>query len=211
MLRLIGVGYPRTGTMSLKFALEQLGYGPCYHMIEVFDRPNDVAFWQTALAVNGDGSDWNEVFESYSSTADCPACHFWRSLQPYYPTAKYILTIRDSESWYKSCQATIYEAMTHPERSPDETHKRVQVMAKQLILDEMFEGQFEDRDFAIRKYEEHNREIRATIPAADLLVLDIADGWAPLCRFLNVEVPNTPFPKANTRVEFQERFAVASE
>ncbi len=208
MLNVIGIGYPRTGTMSLKHALEQLGHGPCYHMIEVFERPDDVAFWLEALKDNGESTDWDIVFENYQSTADCPACYFWRSLQNAYPNARYILTVRDGESWYDSFRSTVYEAIMHPERAPDEAHRNVQLMARQLILDAMFEGRFDDRQFAIEMYEQHNREIIDTFSQDRLLVFNVADGWPPLCEFLNVQQPDAEFPRANTRVEFQQRFAV---
>ena len=153
MLKVIGIGYPRTGTMSLKYALEELRLGPCYHMIEVFERPNDVSFWELALASQGTDVEWNSIFAGFQSTADCPGCYFWRSLYAEFPSTRYILTVRDAETWYDSFRATVYEAMKHPERAPDEQHQRVQVMASQLILDEMFEARFEDRSFAIQKYE----------------------------------------------------------
>lgn len=211
MLNTIGIGYPRTGTMSLKHALEHLQFGPCYHMIEVFSRPADVDFWLSALEAQGEGVDWDHVFQDFQSTADCPACYFWRSLQTKYPAARFILTVRDSETWYDSFRSTVYEAVMHPERAPDEEHRRVQLMAKRLILDQMFEGRFDDRAYAIEVYERHNRQVTEEIPAEQLLVFDPADGWEPLCRFLNVAVPQVPFPMSNTRREFQERFAVSPD
>ena len=208
MLRIIGVGYPRTGTMSLKNALEYLSLGPCYHMIEVFRRPQDVDFWCRALSADEHEIDWDDVFTEFNSTADCPACYFWRSLQRRYSGAKYILTVRDADEWYRSFRATVYEATMHPERAPDAEHRRVQLMAKRLILDEMLEGRAADREFAIHKYEEHNREVINGIPADQLLVFDVASGWEPLCRFLGVDVPDIDFPCTNTRLEFRERFSV---
>ena len=215
MLNVIGIGYPRTGTMSLKHALEDLGFGPCYHMIEVFNRPDDVDFWLSALQDNdkedNNATDWNVVFEKYQSTADCPACYFWRALLQQYPNAQYVLTVRDPDRWYESFRATVYQAIMHPERAPDEAHRNVQLMARQLILDTMFEGRFDDRSFAIDKYQQHNREIREFFPKNRLLVFEVSEGWSPLCEFLNVGVPDSDFPKANTRTEFQERFAVEAK
>ncbi|MEQ9408966.1 MAG: sulfotransferase [Fuerstiella sp.] len=208
MLQVIGLGYPRTGTMSLKHALETLLLGPCYHMIEVFRRPDDVAFWLSALETHGKDANWEQVFEDFQSTADCPGCCFWRPLLKAYPTARFILTVRDAEGWYDSCRSTIYEAMMHPERAPDEVHRSVQQMARRLILDSMFEGRFEDRDFALRRFREHHQAVIDAVPAEQLLVFDVADGWEPLCRFLKVDVPDLPFPRSNTRAEFQSRFAV---
>lgn len=209
MLNVIGLGYPRTGTMSLKHALEMLLLGPCYHMIEVFRRPEDVGFWLAALECHGRGTDWNRVFADFQSTADCPACYFWPSLYQFYPQAKYILTIRDATVWYDSFRSTVCEAMLHPERAPDEPHRTVQQMARRLILDTMLEGRFDDREFCIRKYRDHNKAVIDAIPRERLLVFDVTAGWAPLCEFLQVPVPDAPFPQSNTRSEFQERFAVS--
>jgi hypothetical protein len=208
MLQVIGLGYPRTGTMSLKHALEVLQLGPCYHMIEVFDRPGDVEFWLSALANNGQDADWDTLFEDFQSTSDCPACYFRESLWRHFPDAKYILTVRDADTWYDSFRATVYEAMTHPERAPDQQHLGVQNMARKLILETMFEGRFEDRQFAIDRYQAHNQAVLDMLPQEKLLIFDVAAGWEPLCMFLDVDVPDSPFPRSNTRAEFQERFAV---
>ena len=208
MLQVIGIGYPRTGTMSLKHALESLALGPCYHMIEVFQHPEHVDFWLAALGNPGNSAVWSDVFEGFQSTADAPACHFWKSLADYYPDAKFILTVRDADSWYESFQTTVYQAMTHPERSPDVAHRSVQDMARHLILETMFENRFKDRAFAIQRFQEHNNAVTAAFDSSRLLVFDVAEGWAPLCKFLNVPVPDAPFPQSNTRQEFQQRFAV---
>ena len=204
MLKVIGLGYPRTGTMSLKFALEALKLGPCYHMIEVFDRPQDCRFWLQALQQHD--SDWDTIFRDFQSTTDAPACYFWKSLVAHYSDARLILTVRDSESWYQSFQSTVYQAMTHPERAPDDAHRQVQHMAHRLILETMFEGRFEDKDFAIHRYEEHNRQVARDLPAHQLLTFNVAEGWDPLCHFLNCPVPDMPFPCSNSRAEFQNRF-----
>ncbi|MFY9252970.1 MAG: sulfotransferase family protein [Fuerstiella sp.] len=208
MLQVIGIGYPRTGTMSQKHALEKLALGPCYHMIEVFRHPQHAQFWMSAIDNHGTSTDWHSVFNGFLSTADAPACHFWKQLAEYYPNAKFILTTREADSWYDSFVTTVYQAMTHPERSPDEEHRHVQQMAKRLILDTMFEGRFEDREFAIRRFHQHNAAVTAAFSKDKLLVFDVADGWDPLCKFLNVPIPNEAFPQSNTREEFQQRFAV---
>lgn len=208
MLQVIGLGYPRTGTMSLKHALEELQLGPCYHMIEVFDRPGDVEFWLSALANNGQDADWDMLFEEFQSTSDCPACYFWESLWRHFPNAKYILTVRDADTWYDSFHATVYEAMTHPERAPDQQHLSVQNMARKLILGTMLEGRFEDREFAIDRFQAHNQSVVDMLPQEQLLIFDVAAGWEPLCRFLSVDVPDSPFPRSNTRAEFQQLFSV---
>lgn len=208
MLKVIGIGYPRTGTMSQKHALEILSLGPCYHMIEVFRHPEHVDTWLSALPDSGRTTNWNDVFGGFQSTADAPACLFWESLAATYKDAKFILTVRDGDCWYESCRSTIYEAMMHQERAPNEAHRRVQQMAKRIILDTMFEGRFEDRQFAIQKFHQHNEAVKRVFNTNQLLVFDIADGWKPLCDFLALPIPDEPFPQANTRREFQQRFSV---
>ena len=118
--------------MSLKVALEQLGVGRCYHMIEVFNRPLDIDFWLAAVHCRGVGVAWDQVFSEFQSSADCPGCFFWRELLTAYPKAKFVLTVRDADAWYDSFCSTVFEVITHPERSPDPTHQRVQQMAKVL-------------------------------------------------------------------------------
>ena len=203
MLSVIGIGFPRTGTMSLKLALEQLGYGPCYHMIEVFDRLDDIALWQQAL----DGeADWHPLYAGFQSTCDAPGCHFWRELIEEFPSAKCILTIRDADSWYASFRDTVFEVISHQDELADERHRAVQDLARDVILDRMLEGRFEDRTRAIELYERHNRAVQEQIDPSRLLILHIEDGWQPLCDFLDTSIPTEPFPHINTRNEFRERF-----
>lgn len=210
MLEVIGIGFPRTGTMSLKHALEQLSLGPCYHMIEVFRRPLDVPFWRKAIQSHGEGVAWEEVFADFRSTTDCPAGFFWKQLLAEFPQSHYVLTVRDPDDWYESFLATVYDAMTHPERAPDDDHLSVQLMARELILDRMFDGRFLDRDFAISQYHSHIASVQAAIPPEHLLTFDVASGWEPLCAFLQLPVPDQPFPRSNTRDEFRERITSAS-
>lgn len=210
-LKVIGFGYPRTGTMSLKHALEMLGHGPCYHMIEVFRRPTDAAFWMDAWRKHVADAptasiDWKQPFSGFQSTTDCPASGFWKRLIADFPDAKFILTERDPESWYLSFRNTVYQAMTQPEKSTGD-HREVQEMAKTLILDGLFEGRFEDKDFAISKLQDYSRQIRSAVPPDQLLVMDISDGWGPLCGFLEVPIPEDDFPRSNTQTEFQNRLA----
>ena len=210
-VKAIGVGFPRTGTMSLKQALETLGLGPCYHMIDVFDRPHDIQVWLQAYANNGANVDWDSIFNGFQSTADCPACCFWPDLLQKYPSAGFILTVRDADHWYDSFFDTVYQAIQHPERSPNKVHRDVQGMAELLILQGMFQGRFEDRGFAIHKYQQHIDVIRSSIPEGQLLEFDVSLGWEPLCRFFDRVPPIVDFPRANTRTEFRSRFDVDAD
>jgi hypothetical protein len=189
------------GAMSLKGALEQLGFGPCYHMIEVIDHPDHGAAWhRTSL---GGPIDWS-VFDGYRSVADWPAVAYWRELTEHYPTAKVVLSLRDAESWYKSVSETIYQRMISPlpADAPEErrTHR---AMCKKIVLDDTFGGRFEDKQHAIEAFERHNESVRATIEPSRLLVYDVKEGWEPLCRFLEVSVPEDPFPRLNDTATFQ--------
>jgi len=198
MLEVIGAGFGRTGTLSLKLALEQLGFGPCYHMVEVFKNPQAPRWWSEAA----DGrADWPKVFAGYAATVDWPGATFYAQLSRAYPDAKVILTERDPNEWFDSTQATIFPASIPPGTPP-----AFQEMFDKVIR-RLFDDRLRDREHAIAVFNRHNADVRKTIPRDRLLVYEVAQGWAPLCRFLDVAVPTTPMPKANTREEFGRRRA----
>lgn len=202
-LRVIGAGFGRTGTLSLKNALEKLGFEKCYHMLEVFSHPNHAEMW--LAATRGQQIDWDELFEGFAAAVDWPSCSFWREQMAFYPEAKVILSVRSPESWYESVRNTIYHGMTGP--TPDDPRAALQrQMARELVLDRTFGGRFEDREHAIRVFQEHNDLVKRTVPAERLLIFEAAQGWAPLCAFLGVPVPAEPYPKVNTTEEFRARF-----
>jgi hypothetical protein len=200
-LQVIGAGLGRTGTMSLKLALERLGFGPCYHMAELIMNPDRTPLWIAAA----DGKpDWEAVFAGYSSTTDYPACLYWRELAAAYPEAKLILTKRDKEKWFESTQATIFsDAMTaRILNSPIEPFFRKTVWRD-------FGERIHDRDFMTAYFDKHNAAVEAGVAKKRLLVYDVAQGWGPLCEFLGVPVPDSPYPKVNSREEMQARMASA--
>jgi len=205
MLKVIGAGFSRTGTYSLKQALEAVGFGPCYHMHEVFGRPEHVALWANASSRE---PDWSTMFAGYASVADAPACHYWRQIRNAFPGAKVILTVRDADSWYTSFSATVLEAMHRPDLLPVSAHPTL-AMARKLVLDEVFSGRIEDRAHAIAVYESHNRAVIDSVDAQRLLVYRVNDGWAPLCAFLEVPVPAGPFPATNARAQFRARLGLS--
>jgi hypothetical protein len=205
MLNVIGAGFGRTGTMSLKTALDQLGCGPCYHMIEVFAHPEHIATWQAAA--EGQPVDWEALFEGYQAAVDWPACTFYRQLMELYPQAKVVLTVRDAERWYESVCNTILRATTDgsTEGLPPEM-ARQRRMVDTLVWQRTFGGRFEDKQHAIAVFEQHRREVEETVPRERLLVYDVREGWEPLCRFLGVAVPaGVPFPALNTTEEGRQR------
>ena len=197
-LKVIGAGYGRTGTMSLKLALEQLGFGPCHHMVEVFAHPEQIPLWTAAAEGR---PEWDKLMEGYVSAVDWPTATFYKELADKYPEAKVILTERDPESWFKSTQATIF-ARAMPDDSPDPW---MQMVLK--VVGDLFERRMHDKDKLISVFKAHNARVREVIPAERLLVYEVAQGWAPLCNFLGVPVPDGPMPKVNSTEEFQGRIA----
>ena len=193
-LQVIGAGFGRTGTMSLKLALEQLGFGPCHHMIEVVGHPESVPLWLEAA----DGrADWDRIFKGYRAAVDWPTATFYKELADHYPDAKVILTERDPESWFRSTQATIFSFPVDPETT-DPWQQMVQ-----RVVGGLFDLDMHNHDKVISVYKAHNARVREVIPPERLLVYEVAQGWEPLCRFLGVPVPASPMPKVNSSEEFQ--------
>lgn len=206
-LEVIGAGLGRTGTLSLKVALEELGFVRCYHMTEVFANPAHVAQWESAA--RGEAVDWEALFQGYRATVDWPGCNFYREFLERYPDAKVILTVRDPEKWHASALATIYSVRTaFPSwLKPFLPPARFLKMADRLIWNRMFDGRFEDKDHAIAVYHRHNDEVRRLVPPEKLLVYEVREGWAPLCTFLGIPIPEgKPFPHVNDTAEFRTRF-----
>ncbi|MDE2516662.1 MAG: hypothetical protein KGL12_11600 [Rhodospirillales bacterium] len=201
MLQIIGSGFGRTGTLSLKTALEILGFAPCHHMEEVFRNPAQVAHW-TGLAA-GQGIDPAAAFAGYRAQVDWPGAHVWRELADAYPQAKVIHSVRPEELWWKSFSATIGKVLTLYPALPAPPHVRAMMeAAHRLIGEETFAGAFTDRAAALAAYRRRTAEVRAAIAPTRLLVYDVAEGWGPLCRFLGVAEPAAEFPHLNTTEAF---------
>ncbi len=202
-MRVVGAGFGRTGTKSLKLALERLGFGPCHHMLEVGTNPDQLALWQRVA--RGERPDWSEVFRDYGACVDWPSARFWRELAAHYPDAKMILSLRDPDAWFDSGQRTIYPVMRdHVEHADPERRERM-AMAYELIVRQTFDERMDDRAHATQVFRDHNAAVRREIDPERLLVFEAADGWEPLCRHLGVEVPDEPFPLTNTTEEFVNR------
>lgn len=192
-LKVIGTGMGRTGTASLKVALESLGIGNCYHMTEVLKNPERTVDWIKAAEGN---ADWEKVFNGYSATVDNPGCNFWKELSDYYPEAKIILTIRDAEEWFDSTNETIHSAefARFIENSP------FGEMVQKTVWDVM-ENRMQDKEYMIEFFENRSSEIVNTIAPERLLVYRVSEGWRSLCEFLDVPIPDMEFPRINTRDE----------
>ncbi|MEV5708621.1 sulfotransferase family protein [Actinoallomurus sp. NPDC052274] len=203
MLEVIGAGFGRTGTLSLKLALERLGFGPCHHMTVLIDDPEQIDRW-TRVLEDGD-PDWDEVYRGYRATTDWPGVAFWRQLLEHYPEARVILTVRDPRSWYESARESIFRATAiHP---ADPLGARRRRFVQRLVWEGDFGGRFEDPEHAMAVFTEHNDAVRREVPADRLLEFRVKQGWGPLCDFLGVPVPDEAFPCTNDRQEFAERVA----
>ena len=203
-LKVIGAGFGRTGTTSLKLALERLGFGPCHHMTEVLQH-RAAAVW--ADAAEGTPQDWEAVFDGYQSAVDWPSCDYWQELAAHWPDARIILTLRDPAAWYESTQATIFGLVPQMLTGDGAPMERMLL----AIQRRHFGGSFTDRAHLIAGYERHNALVRTLAPPGRLLEYDVAEGWGPLCRFLGVAVPEEPFPVANTRADFAALLASAAQ
>jgi Sulfotransferase domain len=203
-VKVIGAGFGRTGTLSLKLALEQLGFAPCYHMFEVVGRPERLQEWLD-LADGGE-RDWSGTFSGYQAAVDWPASAFWRELTDTYPEAKVVLTVRDPDRWYDSIEKTLY-AQYLQAREQNTLFAR---MVRPMIWDGIFGGRF-DRESATDRFRQHVADVAEAVPAHRLLVFKTGEGWGPLCEFLDVPVPAEEFPRSNDSTSFQERIAKRQE
>jgi hypothetical protein len=208
-IQVIGAGLGRTGTLSLKAALEELGFAKCYHPLAVFASLDQARTWDAAA--RGEPVDWDRIFAGYRATVDMPGCMFYRELAAKYPEAKVILTVRDPERWYDSVRQTIHLlGNTFPKWTvlllrfiPGQ---RVFQRMLDRLWDRLFRGRFDDRAFAIDVFKQHNEQVRRDVPADRLLVYEVRQGWGPLCTFLAVPVPEgKPFPHLNDGAAFRAK------
>jgi Sulfotransferase domain len=202
-LKVIGAGFGRTGTHSLKLALEQLGFGPCHHMFEVRDNPERLIPWQAAA--RGELPDWDEVFADYVAQVDWPGARYWRELAEHYPAAKVILSTRPEEEWFDSFQATIAPFIRDPAVLTAEHPRAIAEMVAEMIGQQIFGGRMDDRAHACAVFRDHVAQVQSTFAPERLLTWRATEGWEPLCRFLGVAAPDTPFPHTNTAETFRAR------
>jgi hypothetical protein len=194
-LKVIGAGWGRTGTLSLKLALEQLGFGPCHHMVEMFRRPATAPLW---LEAHEGRADWDAIFADYASMTDFPGVRYWREIIAHYPEAKVVLTVRDPGSWFESARATVLKREGPARQPPPMLARFFETMLESVPNPE-------DREVMIEDFNRHNAEVIAVVPKERLLVYEVKQGWAPLCAFLGVPEPANPFPRENAREAFNAR------
>jgi len=203
-LKVIGSGFGRTGTMSTKMALEQLGFGPCHHMVEVINNPAQPAKWKAVAS--GGPVDWADVYEGYNSQVDWPGAAVWQETAAAFPDAKVVHTERPEDAWWNSFNVTIgkFFAVAPNLELPPHVAEIFQTMAGWFMKNTF--SDFTNRESTIAAYRQNNQRVRDTIPPERLLVFDVAQGWEPLCRFLEVPVPDAPFPRSHPRDEFWAHF-----
>ena len=197
-LQVIGAGLGRTGTKSLQLALNQLELGPCYHMHEVAQSlPVSVPLWLSALRGQ---ADWETIFKGYQSAVDWPTAGFYRELHAAYPSAKFILTVRSPESWAESFSETIYKLLAGGDQAPTAMKPWVD-MANGVVAKSGFPIGLDVAGLA-KAFMAHTDGVKAAIPADQLLVYEVKDGWGPLCAFLGKAAPAEPFPDTNSLEDF---------
>ena len=205
-LRVVGAGLGRTGTASLKQALELLLGGRCYHMLEVMNRPGDDAVWEAA--VRGEAGDLGSLFDGYQAAVDWPACAFWKELAEANPDAVILLSTRDSpERWWASMEGTIVPTLKSSVGDDEPALARHRAMVREL-LSRRFTQDWQDGEAAMAAYERHNEEVRRSADPARLVEWRPGDGWGPLCDALGVAVPQAEFPHENTRADFRARIGL---
>lgn len=217
-MQVIGAGFGRTGTLSLRVAFEQLGFGPTMHGSVVAGNPPLIRRW---LAADEDPSnaDWDDLLGVYESTVDWPAAAYWQELAEHYPDAKVVLSVRDPQSWYDSMRRTLlWPALSVPKPvrralgtfavKTAQWFPPIPALCQKVIFDRVLDNRL-DRDGAVEVFQRHIEEVKAKLPADRLLVYSVAEGWEPLCTFLEVPVPPTEFPRINDADSYRETWKAA--
>jgi len=200
-LHVIGAGVGRTGTYSLKLAINQLGLGPCHHMEEVLhNMPVQVPLWSAAASGQ---ADWSRIYSGYKSAVDWPTACFFRKLAGEFPQSRFVLTVREPHRWAESFNATIYTLLQGKEQAPPEMQDWLE-MAAEVIARTGFPFGLSHEEL-VQAFNAHNNAVQEAIPAGRLLVFEVKDGWQPLCDFLETPVPASDFPRTNHREEFWDR------
>jgi hypothetical protein len=196
-LKVVGAGLGRTGSHSLKIALETLLGGSCYHMVEVFPRPQHVALWHEAIL--GRALDWSSMFEGFSAAVDWPTAALWREIHDAIPESVVLLSARSSgDAWWKSFSLTILPMM---QRGPEPDGADWYAMASDML--KALTPEYDDREACIAAYEAHNEAVRRTVPPDRLIEWSPGEDWGPICVGLGLQEPDMPFPHVNSTGEFR--------
>ncbi len=202
-MKIIGVGIARTGTLSLKVALETIGYRPCYHMLDVFRSTRNIKILRAVGAEKNIA--WRYLFNSYEAGVDFPFTTQYKNCLETFPEAKVILTVRDPDEWYESAKQTVY----HIQRVLINLLPGGKKVGRKTIWHQLFDGRFEDRDYAIMAFNRHTEEVKRTVAEEQLLIFNVKEGWGPLCEFLDKPIPDESFPHVNRRSTMKYLMAFA--
>lgn len=201
--RVFGLGMSRTGTTSLRSALEFLGFGPCYHVTEAILWPHLAYQWQ--LFTERRTPPLENILGRYPSACDVPIFYHWREIFAKWPQARFILTVRSPDSWFDSLTGSILPILEGKSVPSEPSAQFAFRMCRDIITNRILGGRLFDRTFATQQFTAHNELIMRTIPSSSLLVMNIAEGWRPLCNFLGVAIPKLPFPHQHSRAGLLER------
>lgn len=213
-MKVIGAGFPRTGTTTLKWALETLGYSQCYHMTELLKKPGEIKYWE--MLDESGNTDWEQLFLNYQACVDFPGYSYYKILMEKYPDAKVVLTIMPFDSWYKSINATIAKVgpqtvkekfialCQYPFSSKLRKIIKINYFFKMVFWDRQFEGEFSNKAKVKVLYYKHIKAVTDYVPAERLLIYEVSQGWEPLCRFLGVSIPGEKFKHLNKGIDFRD-------
>ena len=202
----VGAGLGRTGTASLKRALERILGAPCYHMEEVpRHAPEHPVAW--AAAYRGDLPDWDWIFDGYVACVDWPAGPLWQPISAAFPDSIILLSSRDPDAWWRSASSTIFQAIEERYCGPNAGDNGWTWMIQGMMS--RFSEDWRDEDAAKAAFVAYNDEVRRTAPVDRLVEWQPGDGWQPICERLGVPVPNEPFPHTNTTEEFRTTYELA--
>lgn len=208
-IEVIGAGFGRTGTKSLKLALEKLGYDRCHHMMEVGVNLKQIEYWDRAS--RGEKMDWDEVFTGFQACVDWPSSAYYQELAEYFPDAKVVLSVRDPQAWYTSVIGTIYSVIGAVPGWILRLSKRIRTLGEfveRTVWQGVFDGRFEDKEYALDVFREHIETVKRVIPPERLLIHQAKDGWPSLCEFLDKPVPDIPYPRVNEANEIKRMIVV---
>jgi hypothetical protein len=201
-MRVIGAGLGRTGTLSLKLALERLLGAPCYHMLEVFGHLEHVPTWHAAI--RGERVDWQPVLGGYAAIVDWPGAAVWRELMAAYPDSVVLLSTRsDAQTWLTSARATIMDNGPENKMEDDPSMPGFEPMLRDMFGG--FDPDWRTDAAALAAYDRHNAAVRQEVPPSRLVEWQPGDGWPALSTALGLPVPDEPFPHVNSTDEFRAR------
>lgn len=147
--------------------------------------------------------DWDDFLAGYAAGLDTPFSICWRQLAAAYPDAPVLLSHRGSaEVWHRSMDVTVLARTRDMLALNDDADPMVSLL--RAMFDDVFSDP-SDRAEVMAGYERRLAQVRAEIGSERLVEWQPADGWEPICRALDVPVPDRPFPHENTTTDFLVR------